>query len=164
MVERQHPALSVVRQCRLLGISRSGLYYRPVGPTPEDLTLMQLLDQQYLATPFYGSRRMTAWLRGQGYPVSRKRVQRLMRAMGLQAIYRRPRTSQPAPGHQVHPYLLLGVEINRANQVRTLPTYLCAGGSSTWWSSWTGIAGTCWPGGYPIPWMKSAVWMPWPRH
>ena len=117
MVERQHPALSVVRQCRLLGISRSGLYYRPVGPTPEDLTLMQLLDQQYLATPFYGSRRMTAWLRGQGYPVSRKRVQRLMRAMGLQAIYRRPRTSQPAPGHQVHPYLLLGVEINRANQV-----------------------------------------------
>jgi putative transposase len=117
MVDRQHPSLSLVHQCRLLGISRSSLYYQPVGVSQEDLTLMQLLDQQYLATPFYGSRRMTVWLRGQGYPVGRKRVQRLMRAMGLQAIYRRPRTSQPMPGHKVYPYLLRGVEINRANQV-----------------------------------------------
>ena len=116
MVDRQHPSLSIVRQCWLLGISRSGLYYRPVGVSQEDLDLMQLLDQQYLATPFYGSRRMTAWLRSQGYPVGRKRVQRLMRAMGLQAIYRRPRTSQPMPGQKVYPYLLKGVEISRSNQ------------------------------------------------
>src|ERR687891_932302 len=80
---------------------------------------MRLLDQQYLATPFYGSRRMMVWLRRQGYAVGRKRVQRLMRAMGLQAIYRRPRTSQPAPGHKVYPYLLRGLEINRVNQVWT---------------------------------------------
>ena len=117
MVDRQHPSLSIVRQCRLLDISRSGLYYRPVGVSQEDRDLMQLLDQQYLATPFYGSRRMTAWLRSQGYPVGRKRVQRLMRAMGLQAIHRRPQTSQPMPGQKVYPYLLKGVEISRSNQV-----------------------------------------------
>jgi putative transposase len=117
MVDRQHPSLSVVRQCRLLGISRSGLYYQPVGVSQEDLALMQLLDQQYLTTPFYGSRRLSIWLRRQGYSVGRKRVQRLMRTMGLQAIYRRPRTSQPAPEHKLYPYLLRGVEINRPNQV-----------------------------------------------
>ncbi len=83
----------------------------------EDLAIMKLIDQQYLATPFYGSRRMTVWLNRQGYQVSRKRVQRLMRTMGLQAIYRRPRTSQPGPGHKVYPYLLGGLEIARPNQV-----------------------------------------------
>jgi putative transposase len=119
MVDRQHQSLSIIGQCRLLGISRSSLYYRPVGVSSEDLNLMQLLDQQYMATPFYGSRRMKVWLHGQGYPVGRQRVQRLMRAMGLQAIYRRPRPSQPAPGHKVYPYLLRGVEINGANQVWT---------------------------------------------
>ena len=125
MVDRQHPSLSIVRQCWLLGISRSSLYYQPVSVSPEDLNLMRLLDQQYLATPFYGSRRMMVWLRRQGYAVGRKRVQRLMRAMGLQAIYRRPRTSQPAPGHKVYPYLLRGLEINRVNQVWTADiTYL----------------------------------------
>jgi putative transposase len=125
MVDRQHPSLSVVSQCRLLGISRSSLYYQPAGISQEDLALMQLLDQQYLSTPFYGSRRMAVWLRRQGYPVGRKRVQRLMHAMEFQAIYRRPRTSQPAPGHRVYPYLLRGLEINGANQVWTADiTYL----------------------------------------
>ena len=103
MVDRQHPALSAVRQCALLGISRSSLYYRSRGTSSEDLAVMKLIDQQYLATPFYGSRRMAVWLKRQGRPVSRKRVQRLMRSMGLQAIYRRPRTSQPASGHKVYP-------------------------------------------------------------
>jgi putative transposase len=125
MVDRQHPILSLVSQCRLLGISRSSLYYQPADISQEDLALMKLLDQQYLATPFYGSRRMTIWLRRQGYPVGRKRVQRLMRTMGLQAIYRRPRTSRPALGHKVYPYLLRGLEINGANQVWTADiTYL----------------------------------------
>ncbi len=78
---------------------------------------MKLIDQQYLATPFYGSRRMTVWLNMQGHQVSRKRVQHVMRTMGLQAIYRRPRTSQPAPGHKVYPYLLRSMEITRPNQV-----------------------------------------------
>jgi putative transposase len=78
---------------------------------------MALMDRQYLNTPFYGSRKMTAWLRAQGNQVNRKRVRRLMRVMGLQAIYRRPNTSKPGPDHKVYPYLLKGLEINRANQV-----------------------------------------------
>jgi putative transposase len=119
MMDREHPELSLVRQCSLLGVSRSSLYYQPVPDSAEDLELMALMDRQYLKTPFYGSRKMTAWLRSQGYQVNRKRVRRLMRAMGLQAIYRRPNTSKPAPDHQVYPYLLKGLEINRVNQVWT---------------------------------------------
>jgi putative transposase len=95
------------------------VYYQPVPASQENLELMQLIDQQYLDRPFYGSRRMTARLRNQGYGVNRKRVRRLMEIMGLRAIYRRPRTSQPAPGHQVHPYLLRGVAITQPNQVWT---------------------------------------------
>ena len=125
MVDRRHPGLSMVRQCALLSISRSSLYYRPRGHSQKDLAVMKLIDQQYpsatlrtgLATPFYGSRRMKVWLSRQGYSVNRKRVRRLMRTMGLQAIYRRPRTSKPAPGHRVYPYLLGGMEITRPNQV-----------------------------------------------
>ena len=117
VVDRRHPSLSVVRQCKLLNISRSGLYYQPAGISEEDLTLMKLIDRQYLATPFYGARRIAAWLRKQEYRVNRKRVRRLMRIMGLKAIYRRPRTSMPAPGHKIYPYLLSGMEIMRPNQV-----------------------------------------------
>jgi putative transposase len=95
VVDHQHPSLSVVSQCRLLGINRSGLYYQPKGISEEDLTLMRLIDSQYLATPFYGSRKIAAWLKSQNYSVNRKRVRRLMRIMGLKAIYRRPRTSKP---------------------------------------------------------------------
>ena len=112
-MDRQHPSLSVLRQCTLLSISRSSVYYQPVKTSQENLKLMKLIDQHYLDRPFYGSRRMTAWLRNQSYDVNRKRVRRLMGIMGLRAIYRRPRTSQPAPGH------LRGVEITRPNQVWT---------------------------------------------
>ena len=117
MVDREHPALSTVRQCALLSISRSSVYYRPRGTSSRDLATMKLIDQQYLSTPFYGSRRMRVWLGRQGHPANRKRVRRLMRTMGLQAIYLRPRTSQPGPGHKVYPYLLGGMEITRPNQV-----------------------------------------------
>jgi len=116
MVVRQHPALSTLRQCALMGISRSSVYYRPRAPSQKNLALMEQIDQQYLATPFYGSRRMKVWLDRQDHRVNRKRVQRLMRTMGLQAIYRRPRTSKPGPGHKVYPYLLGGMEITRPNQ------------------------------------------------
>jgi putative transposase len=119
MIDREHPELSLVRQCFLLGISRSSLYYQPVPTSAEDLELMALMDRQYLKTPFYGSRKMAAWLRTQGYQVNRKRVRRLMQVMGLQALYRRPSTSKPAPDHQVYPYLLKGLGINRVNQVWT---------------------------------------------
>ena len=117
MIDRDHDQLSLVRQCALLDVSRASVYYRPAPPRAEDLELMALMDRQYLKTPFYGSRRMRVWLRRQGYLVSRKKVRRLMRLMGLEAIYRRPNTSQPAPGHRVYPYLLKGVEVNRVNQV-----------------------------------------------
>ena len=117
LVDGEHPSLSITRQCALLGVSRSGLYYRPKGVSREDLTLMQAMDRQYLETPFYGSRRMKAWLVRQGCQVSRKRVQRLMRIMGLRAIYRRPRTSRAAPDHRVYPYLLENVKVAEPNQV-----------------------------------------------
>ena len=116
MVDRHHPSLSIVRQCELLVISRSGLYYQPKGISEEDLTLMKLIDRQYLMTPYYGARKIAAWLKGQSYSVNRKRVRRLMRLMGLKAIYRHPRTSKPAPGHKIYPYLLGGLKITRPNQ------------------------------------------------
>ena len=123
MVDRRCPALSTVRQHALLSISRSSLYSRPRGISSPDMALMNRIDRQYpsatlrtgLRTPSYGSRRMAVWLGG--HSANRKRVRRLMRTMGLQAIYRRPRTSQPGPGHKVFPYLLGGMEITRPNQV-----------------------------------------------
>ena len=117
LVDQQHRSLSIVRQCALLGVSRSSLYYRAKETSQKDLSLMRELDRQYLETPFYGSRRMRASLERQGMPVSRKRVQRLMRLMGLRAIYRQPRTSQPAPERRIYPYLLRDLTITRANQV-----------------------------------------------
>ncbi len=117
MIHRDHPDLSVSRQCRLLGASRSGLYYKPKEVTAENLALMRLLDEQYLRTPFFGSRRMKVHLERLGHSVNRKRVQRLMRIMGLEAIYPRPRTSVPHPGHRIYPYLLRGMQIVRPNQV-----------------------------------------------
>jgi len=109
--------LSVRRQCELLGLSRSSRYYEPTGESAENLRLMRLIDEQYTAHPFLGSRRMTRWLIERGEEVNRKRVQRLMRIMGLEAIYPKPRTSTPGRGHKVYPYLLRGVAIERADQV-----------------------------------------------
>jgi len=117
LIERDHTRLPVVEQCELLGVSRSGLYYRPVGPDPYALELMRLLDEQYTRTPFYGVRRMTAWLCEQGHGVNPKRVRRLLREMGLWAIYPQPRLSMAGAGHRIYPYLLRGVEVTRPNQV-----------------------------------------------
>ena len=116
MVERPGP-LSLSRQCQLLGLNRAALYYQAAPVDAYELELMALLDRQYLRTPFYGSRRMTAWLQTQGHAVNRKRVQRLMQRMGLAAIYQRPRTSRPAPAHRIYPYLLRGLRIERVHQV-----------------------------------------------
>jgi putative transposase len=117
LVEREHPALPISQQCRLLAISRSAVYRRPAEVGEADLAIMALIDRQYLARPYYGSRRMTAWLATQGRVVNRKRVQRLMRLMGLVAIYQRPNTSKAAAAHKVYPYLLGGTAIERVNQV-----------------------------------------------
>ena len=117
MIELGHPELSVARQCSLLDISRSGLYYVPVGPNGEDLELMRLLDEQHTRTPFYGARKMTKWLNGLGATANVKRVRRLLREMGIEAIYRKPRLSLGGPDHRKFPYLLRGVPIRRVNQV-----------------------------------------------
>jgi putative transposase len=117
MITRDHQKLSVRRQCQLLRLHRSSVYYQPAAALPEDLELMRLLDEEYTRHPFYGSRQLTRWLKEQGYEVNRKRVQRLMRLMGLEGIVPRPSTSRLHPGHKVYPYLLRGVEVTRANQV-----------------------------------------------
>lgn len=117
LVDRSDQRLSIVAQCRLLKIARSTLYYRPAPVSVDDLQVMRRLDEQYLATPFYGARRMAAVLRRDGWAVNRKRVRRLMRVMGLEAIYQKPNTSRQHPEHKVYPYLLRGLPIERPNQV-----------------------------------------------
>ncbi len=117
MIEPQHPALSVSRQCALIGISRSAWYGLRKEESSLNLALMKLIDAQFLETPFYGSRQMARHLRNQGYSVGRKRVRRLMAKMGLRAVYQRPRTSVPHPEHRKWPYLLRGMVIDRPNQV-----------------------------------------------
>ncbi len=117
MIEPEHPRLSIVRQCELVSISRSA-YYGPVrGEGPLNLTLMRLIDEQFLETPWYGSRQMARHLRRQGYEVGRKRVRRLMAKIGLAAVYQRPRTTVPHPEHRIWPYLLRNLVIDRPNQV-----------------------------------------------
>ena len=117
MIEPAHPCISIARQCELVGLSRSSFYYVAQGESAENLLLMRLLDEQYTRTPFYGIRRMTVWLRQQGYPVNPKRVARLLRTMGVETLYPKPRLSQPHPERRVYPYLLRGVPITRVNQV-----------------------------------------------
>jgi putative transposase len=117
LIEEDHPQLSVRRQCVLVGLPRSSLYYHPQGESPENVQLMRLLDEQYTATPFYGVRRMSAWLRSQGHAVNHKRVARLMQQMGIAAIYAKPKLSQASAGHTIYPYLLRGVKIARVNHV-----------------------------------------------
>ena len=109
--------LSVRQQCELLGLNRSTAYYAPAGETEENLWLMRRIDEQYLKTPFYGSRRMTVWLTQAGFAVNRKRVQRLMRLMDIEAIYPRPRTTEIASEHRKFPYLLRDREITQPDEV-----------------------------------------------
>ena len=117
MIEPGHRVLSVRRQCELLELARSGLYYEPRGETAENLELMRLIDEAYTQWPFYGVRKMTAWLRREGHEVNPKRVRRLMCLMGLEAIYPKRRLSLSGKGHKRYPYLLEGVEIVRPDQV-----------------------------------------------
>ena len=116
MVERDG-TLSISRQCALLGVNRSSVYYRPRGERAENLALMRRMDALSLEYPFYGSRQMARHLRREGVSVGRRRVRRLMRLMGLEAIYRKPRTSDAQPGHRVYPYLLRGLTVDRPDEV-----------------------------------------------
>jgi putative transposase len=117
MIETNHSTLSVRRQCELVGLNRASFYRQPSGETPLNVRLMRLIDEMYTRTPFYGYRKMTACLNAQGYAVNRKRVARLMRTMGLHAIYPGPRTSVAAHEHKKYPYLLRGLSITQPNQV-----------------------------------------------
>ena len=116
MIERDGP-LSLSRQCALLGVSRSSQYYRPKGESAEDLALMRRMDGLHMAYPFYGSRQLMRHLRREGVAAGRHRIRRLMRLMGMEATYRRPRTSVASPEHRVFPYLLRGLTISRADHV-----------------------------------------------
>jgi len=117
LIEPAHPQVSLARQCALVGLPRSSWYYQPAPVSPDMLQLLRLLDEQYTRTPFYGIRRMTAWLHTQGHAVNHKRVQRLLRHLGLRALYPGRGTSVPHPDRRVYPYLLRGVPITRVNQV-----------------------------------------------
>jgi len=117
VIEPMHDTISIARQCELVGLARSSYYYQGAGESAQNLHLMCLLDEQYTRTPFYGIKRMTAWLQTQGYAVNHKRVARLMHLMGLEAIYPKPRLSLPGITPQKYPYLLRGLSIERVNQV-----------------------------------------------
>jgi putative transposase len=118
MIDNSHPELTICRQCDLLGLSRSSFYYQPAQETPENLALMRLIDEEYTRYPFKGSRRMVVWLSEQtGREVNRKRVQRLMGLMGLEAIHPKPKLSLPGQGHKIYPYLLRGVDAVRPDHI-----------------------------------------------
>lgn len=116
MIDKAHPNFSVSRQCNLLGLHRSGLYYKPCPESEENLEILRKLDEQYLKTPFFGTRRLRNWLQRQGYVLNRKRMRRLMEIWGWQTIYRRPKTTVPVAGVYKYPYLLKDLPITRINQ------------------------------------------------
>ena len=117
MIARPHPQFSVIEQCALLKVPRSTFYYKPEPAGEDTLALMRRIDELYTKWPFYGSRRMTAELRGEGYAVNRKRVRRLMQLMGIAAIYQKPNTSRKHPSHKIYPYLLRNLGVDRPSQV-----------------------------------------------
>lgn len=125
LIESSHRKLSVVKQCALLDISRSGLYYEPVKESGENLAIMRMLDEEYFKTPFYGVERLLVLLVVRGYTINRKRLRRLMKLMGWQTLYCAPRTTRIDPAAYKHPYLLKGLSIERKNQVWAIDiTYL----------------------------------------
>ncbi|GAC1424241.1 MAG: hypothetical protein NVSMB67_24370 [Flavisolibacter sp.] len=136
MIEKQDSSLSLANQCRILGVHRSGLYYKGRGEVQENLAIMRLLDEQYFKTPFYGIRKLKVFLKGKGFTVNRKRVKRLMKLMGWQTLYRHSSTSKADKHNRLYPYLLKGLAITRVNQVWSMDItyvamkrgfmYLCA--------------------------------------
>src|SRR6202047_2170047 len=165
MVERPGKDLSVRRQCTLLNLARSGVYRPKPVPAADDLALMRRIDELHLELPFYGSRRMMFELNKEGRGVNRKRVQRLMRVMGIEALVPRPGTSQAAPGNRIYPYLLRGVAITERNRCgrATSPIFRWRPAIFIWWRSSIGPAARCWPGGCRIRWIRVSASMRWRR-
>ena len=161
MIEPKHKKITVFRQCELLNLSRSSYYYISGKDDRYNQLLMNLIDEQYTRTPFYGVAKMTAWLHRQGHFVNQKRVRRLMRIMGLEAICPKPNLSKASQEHKKYPYLLKNIVIDHPDQVWTTDiTYIRNRDSFTWWLSWTGLAAMCWPGIFPLHWMPVSVWKP----
>jgi putative transposase len=163
LIEREDPALPIFQQCRLLAVLRSSVYRRPAEVSEEDRAIMALIDRQYLARPYYGSRRMAAWLATQGHLVNRKRVQRLMRLMGLVAVYQRPKHEQAGARERGLPVSARRA-VDSAGQpglVPTSPISRWPGAFFTWWSSW--IAAPCWRGSCPTRSAPTFVSRPWRR-
>jgi len=153
MIESSYTAISIRRQCDLIGLNRSTLYYQPAGESPLNLDLMRVIDEQYTKTPFYGWPRMTAQLQRLGYEVNHKRVQRLMQLMGLQAVYPKPRTTVPDKENKIYPYLLRDLAksaVPITSGQRISPISGCTKGSCIWWRSWTGFPALSSPGSCPI--------------
>ena len=158
----REPILSLSRQCHLRCVSRSSLYHRPKGESAENLGLMRRIDELFLEYPFYGSRQMVRHLWREGICVGRHRVRRLMRLMGLQAIYQAPRTTTRHPEHRVYPYLLKGLAIDRPNQVWSADiTYIPVQRGFLYLVAiidWP--PAVCSPGGCPTPWMPGSEVVP----
>jgi len=154
--------IPVSRQCELFELSRSSFYYHPQEEESLNLDLMRMIDEQFTKRPFYGARKMTVHLRASGHPVNRKRVRRLMRVMGIMAIYPKPRLSAGGPNHKIYPYLLKGVTISRPDQAWCAdvinPIFDSPMGSYISWSSWTGTAAISCPGSSRSHWRRSFVW------
>ena len=165
MVDSGHDRLSVVRQCSLLKIARSGLCYERTAESAINLTLMQEIDRAFTEWPFLGVRQMSRYLVSLGYSAGRKRVRRLMRLMGLMAVYQKPRTSGPYPEHKRYPYLLRDLDITRSNQsgALILHTFPCERAFCIWSPSWTGTVEKCCPGDFPTPWRRTFVSRLWKR-
>ena len=162
MIDIEEPVVSVRRQCELFGLKRSSFYYQATPEPALNLHLMRLIDKQFLRTPFYGWPKMTAHLRRLGYAINGKRVRRLMRLMGIQAIYPRRSSSSPGKGHKRYPYLLRNLPITHVNQGWSADiTYVpLLRGFMYLVASSTGTAAMCSPGSFPTPWTASSVSMP----
>jgi putative transposase len=160
MIDAGHPRLSIVRQCALASISRSSFYREPTAESEETLRLMRLIDEQFLETPWYGSRQMARHLRRNGWCVGRHRVRRLMLKMGLAPIYQRPKTSEPHPQHRIWPYLLRHLTIDRPNQIWCADvTYIPIASRLPVPGRDHGLVQPArfWRGGYRARWMPSSV-------
>ena len=167
MIDRTHP-LPLKRQAAVLKLSRSTLYYRPRPVSAADLSIMRRIDALHLDYPFAGARMLRDLLKAEGIEIGREKVSRMMKRMGIEALYRRPNTSRPAPGHKIYPYLLRGLAVVRPNHVWAMDiSYIPMAGASSTSLRWsTGSAGGFWPGGCRLPWRSSSALRrspkPWP--
>jgi putative transposase len=166
MIDREHD-LPITKQAQILRISRGSVYYLPRPVSASDLEVMRRLDRLHLEFPFAGARMLRGLLVAEGCKIGRRHVKTLMRRMGIEALYRRPRTTKPEPGHKIYPYLLRGIEITRPNQVWAMditPAFAGAGSTSRWRAAssiWRlcsiGSAVACCRGAYRSRWRRHSV-------